>query len=541
MIEFQITLKRILFLLITLCALLLNQTAIASNGLFFNIAATGSPTNLNATLCLNGNGVISCQNYAISAANLSIKTTLPNHVYTAAGIKMTGQSLTGCTPISNGYCLFSVSDITSANITINGNVTNPVITASSGLNGTITPNGSVTVNKGGSQLFTATPTANYGVNQWLLDGVPVQSGGSTYTLSNITSNHTIKVTFAQATLTSNIDPLALSVNCPTATAGCVHTNIALTGKARQITLTNNGSIAATNMSIVPSGFPPGTTISSSTCTNMLLPNASCVITISPGTLATSNCTTGTAPDGFITVKADDAIENQVKVWVLSYGCIYQDGYVYSVDDTTLETQSIGGKVAALVNQATENAPGIIWSADNSGSYDGGVSIWGIDDASTAPNSPSPNAGSFSPATHYLGQLNCNGATDGSCNTNNIYIYYSTLLTPPLSSYATGLCKNMPGNWYLPSICEMGPDSAGICSVPPLTQLEQNMAENLSILIDGCSGPQCLADEHWSSTEGEGNPSEIAWSECFAPNGTSSQCLENKDELLGVRCSKALTY
>jgi len=69
------------------------------------------------------------------------------------------------------------------------------ITASDGGGGSISPSGSITKTAGSSQTFTATPNANYIVNEWLVDGGVVQSGGTTYTLSNIQSNRTVQVTF----------------------------------------------------------------------------------------------------------------------------------------------------------------------------------------------------------------------------------------------------------------------------------------------------------------------------------------------------------
>jgi hypothetical protein len=74
------------------------------------------------------------------------------------------------------------------------------ITASSDANGTISPSGAVNENYGSSQLFTATPNTGYNVNTWSVDGNTVQSGGITYTLTNITANHTVAVTFNQITL-----------------------------------------------------------------------------------------------------------------------------------------------------------------------------------------------------------------------------------------------------------------------------------------------------------------------------------------------------
>lgn len=77
------------------------QISFASNGLFFNIIPTDT--------------------------SLSITTTIPNHAYSKAGIKINspGYTLTNpgidCSLISNGYCLFSVSDTKSRLISISGN------------------------------------------------------------------------------------------------------------------------------------------------------------------------------------------------------------------------------------------------------------------------------------------------------------------------------------------------------------------------------------------------------------------------------------
>ncbi len=466
----HIVLKYSSIVLSILYGLLTSSIIFAGKGLFFNIAATGTPVNLSITLCLNGTGALSCQNYTIPALSLSISTTIPNHVYPAAGIRVNtpGYILQGCTPGSNGYCLFAVSNTLPAQIIL---------------------------------------TTNY-----------------------------------QATLTPDTDSLALSVKCPTGAVGCIYNNNALTGNARTITITNNGTAAATNVSVTSSGFPSGTSITSSSCHGRLEPAASCSITITPGNSATSGCTSGIAPsNSFITVRADNVSERQVKVDVLSYSCIYQGGYLYSIDDTTIGTKSIGGRITALTDQAIP-ASGVLWSANSAGVYDNGVVIWGIDEVSTSAN-PSPHAPE---ATLFPGQLNCPGATDGSCNTNNIYVYYSTYAVsiPPLSSYAAGLCKQYSdGNsdWYLPSICEMGEEGGMICNSPPLSQVEQNMAANLSVLLDNCTCPQCLSGEYWSSTEQEGNPEDNAWVECFASGGASDQCIRGKDEYLGVRCSRKLTY
>jgi uncharacterized delta-60 repeat protein len=67
----------------------------------------------------------------------------------------------------------------------------PIATA----NGVISPNSPQVVSSGSSQVFTATPASGYGVNQWLVDGVLAQTGGTSFTLANITANHAVQVAF----------------------------------------------------------------------------------------------------------------------------------------------------------------------------------------------------------------------------------------------------------------------------------------------------------------------------------------------------------
>ena len=397
------------------------------------------------------------------------------------------------------------------------NIVTYTLTPGSGPNGSIAPSVPQTVNAGGSQGFVATPNASYAVSQWLVDGAVAQSGGATFTLSNVTANHTVNVTFAQAALTPSVATLALAAS----------------GNARQITLTNTGTVAATNVSVAPpsSALPPGTTLSS-TCAATLGAGSSCTITVTPGALSTSNCATGIAPSGgTITVTSGDASPSTVGVVVLNYGCIYQGGYLYSVDDTTPTTMSIGGKVAALSDQAT----GIIWSSNSTGSYDGGVSIWGIAETST-PVSPVPVS------LQYPGQSSCNGATDGACDSNNINVYYSSEASPPvtvLSFYAAGLCEQAIdgySDWYLPSICELGYDATnsgtgcGSAGAPTLQNMQANLVDTRIVNL---SGP------HWSSTEYSVVPQLDAWLQFFVAVG-APQLVDDKDTAVSVRCSRALS-
>ncbi|GEM_PF-2389452 len=81
------------------------------------------------------------------------------------------------------------------------------ITASAGLHGNINPNGAVVVNWGANRTFTMNPGAAYHVDSVIVDGID-QGPLPTYTFTNVTSDHTIRVVFAinQYTITATAGP-----------------------------------------------------------------------------------------------------------------------------------------------------------------------------------------------------------------------------------------------------------------------------------------------------------------------------------------------
>jgi hypothetical protein len=78
-----------------------------------------------------------------------------------------------------------------------GSITSTIytVTPSAGVNGTINPSTPQTVGSGGSIYFTVTPANGYIVDQWLVNSVAAQTGGTGFTAGNITANTTIQVTF----------------------------------------------------------------------------------------------------------------------------------------------------------------------------------------------------------------------------------------------------------------------------------------------------------------------------------------------------------
>jgi len=68
------------------------------------------------------------------------------------------------------------------------------VIATAGANGSVSPD-QVTVDSGADVTFSADPDNGYEIDSWSVDGIGVQTGGDSYTLSNIQADHRIHVTF----------------------------------------------------------------------------------------------------------------------------------------------------------------------------------------------------------------------------------------------------------------------------------------------------------------------------------------------------------
>ena len=314
-------------------------------------------------------------------------------------------------------------------------------------------------------------------------------------------NITLTTAPSATTLSTSVSHLALS---RTGYTEYGVSGIPSSGLARTITVTNTGSNAASNLSISYPTWPSGTTASSN-CGSSLAASATCNITITPGNTATSNgasaCTTGVAPTPqTITISADNANTVSSTAVILGYGCIYQGGYVYALDDTTSASTSVSGKVAGLTNASDNNA----WTGSR-------VDIVGAESTS-----------------------------NGAQNTTDIVASTSCTDSPAdCAAYQCRITFAGGGNsdWYLPAICEEGYDNfssnsgCGTLDSPTL----QNMQSNLVNIGNVGS----LNGNYWSSTEFYDLPADAAWYQSFASIG-SNQIAYYKFFSYGVRCSRALT-
>lgn len=280
---------------------------------------------------------------------------------------------------------------------------------------------------------------------------------------------------------------------------------------RTLTVTNLGPDTAYDVTIDYS-LPNSTLLTTSPvdCSS-LASGATCVLTITPGTTPTALAGSEPKPS-VLTVHGSNTNSIKSDVIVLTYGNIYQEGYVYSIDDTTPTNESVLGSAAALLDQVVGKPYTPNWSAPAD-------KIPGITDASTSP---------------------CLGNNDGACNTNQIVQYYTT---HPGTYVATNCAKFTGGNykdWYLPAECQMGYNPAtdpdvGNCGSSTEPSI-QNMASNLYNSNVGDLGTKFPS--YWTSTEYSTDETK-AWYIDFA-TGPSLSPAPKINGYASIRCSRELT-
>ncbi|NOY23565.1 MAG: hypothetical protein GXO70_08670 [Acidobacteria bacterium] len=172
-------------------------------------------------------------------------------------------SVSGCsgTPYSNSANSAATYTYTTGPITADCTVTATfaintyTITASAGTGGNISPEGSVSVNYGDSQVFLFTPNTGYHVSNVVVDGTGVGAPGH-YTFMNVTAPHTISVAFSAnippvidsftADGTSGNAPLTVNFNCMAHDpdgGSIVRYTWNITGKRGDTLVTSTGALA----------------------------------------------------------------------------------------------------------------------------------------------------------------------------------------------------------------------------------------------------------------------------------------------------------
>lgn len=186
------------------------MSSLTSNGSFSSLSISGSGTksgNITWTPPTLPDGatiqsITLTANLSISMSRGSTTVTINGKTYkssTSLSIDL-GTSLTSSLSVSaKGSSFLAKGTVSISNIVYTVNyVIKHVITSSFNDGGTISESGNIEVVDGGSKTFTFTPNTGYKIADVVVDGVSVGSVTS-YTFNNVTSNHTISVSFSPIT------------------------------------------------------------------------------------------------------------------------------------------------------------------------------------------------------------------------------------------------------------------------------------------------------------------------------------------------------
>jgi hypothetical protein len=139
----------------------------------------------------------SCTGAADGSIDLTVTGGVPGFTY-AWSNSATTQDISG---LSAGIYTVTVTDADGCQASLSDTVEvqTRLITASAGANGSISPTGSVSVVCGQDEKFSITPDGGFTIDQLIVDGGGVTPTTS-YTFTNVTTSHTISVTFKPVAL-----------------------------------------------------------------------------------------------------------------------------------------------------------------------------------------------------------------------------------------------------------------------------------------------------------------------------------------------------
>lgn len=173
-----------------------SNTDITSTTSIYAAWKNGTATLYQIAASANGGGAISPEGILnVSEGTNQTFTMTPLEGYQIREVLVDGQSQGAL----DSYTFTDIRENHTISVSfdrIEEPVTRYQITAAAGEGGSISPDGTVNVDKGGSQSFTITPQAGYEIKEVLVDGQS-QGAVTSYTFTNVTENHSISVTFAK--------------------------------------------------------------------------------------------------------------------------------------------------------------------------------------------------------------------------------------------------------------------------------------------------------------------------------------------------------
>jgi hypothetical protein len=414
-----------------------------------------------------------------------------------------------------------------------------------------------------------------------------EGGGHELCMQATYSGGSVTALTATGSGDTNLDTATTAVTPFTSLSASVNTlGAKISGNSRTITITNVGSETASSVVYSPApALPSGTTITPANCGDMAAA-ATCVLTVNPGATASALAYDRDSSPIGVVVNGSNTLKNlNVDLSIVTDASVYQKGYIFSIDDTTATTGSIGGRAAQFDRQGLNPT---VWGSDGISGGTGDDSLDqlpGIDQTSTT-STGSPSFSTFETwfnDTGYNGTAvdptiltfsdfsQCTGKEDGLCDSNNILKFYNTYITnvPELGVtnlifYAAGICNRYAidesatacttettcyNDWYLPALCELGTDDGiGACSTGSGTD---DIADKLSGLITGAdiavcpqgggggSDKGCLETNAWSATQYSVDFTFVG-NQTYSTDTGTGQGIKSKADLGNVVCIRKLT-
>ncbi len=213
-----------------------------------------------------------------------------------------------------------------------------LITASAAANGNISPSGSIEVARGQSQTFTITANTGYRISNVLVDGASV-GAVSSYTFTNVNTNHTISASFVAGGTVYTITASA-GANGAISPSGNVLVN---QGASATFTIMPNSGYRISNVMVDGVSMGP---VSSYTFTNVTA-NHSISATFTAGTTFTINATAGA--NGRITPSGNIIVNQGSNV---SFSITPNAGY--RVNSVLVDGVSIGAVTSYAFNNVNAN-------------------------------------------------------------------------------------------------------------------------------------------------------------------------------------------
>lgn len=183
--------------LTTLSGKLYTQALPSLDGVYANLGPVQVNGPLSVTPSADSHGNISPDTVqSVTYGGSQSFTATPSSGYSVNAWLLDGNVVQST---GNSYTLNNV--ITNHTVSVNFATSQFTVTPSVVGNGSISPDSVQPVNYGASVTFTASPDTHYHIQDWSVDGSPQGTTAPSFSLNNVTANHTVAVRFAIDQLT----------------------------------------------------------------------------------------------------------------------------------------------------------------------------------------------------------------------------------------------------------------------------------------------------------------------------------------------------